>query len=269
VAQSYYQVAFGGNPIRAERFNESLQRHYEVRVSSHQKGQFAVLFNDITDRKEIEKELRKSNQLLEEATARAPEMAVKAEHANAAKSEFLANMSHEIRTPMNGVIGMISLLLDTELTNEQRHFAETIRASSESLLAVINDILDFSKIEAGKLTLDNRALAPRSLLEDIAASMVAHVEEKDLELVCVLALDVPSLLRGDPGRLRQVLVNWVGNAVKFTSKGKVTVRVSLDQETARDVVLRFSVRDTPGRDLVSPTEIRHRIGHFEEARRKL
>jgi CheY-like chemotaxis protein len=145
---------------------------------------------------------------------------------------------------MNGVIGMISLLLDTELTREQRRFAETIRASSESLLAVINDILDFSKIEAGKLILDNRALAPRSLLDDIAASMAARAEEKDLELVCVLALDVPSLLRGDPGRLRQVLVNLVGNAVKFTSKGKVTMRVSLDQETARDVVLRFSVRDT-------------------------
>ena len=244
VAQSYYQVALGGEPIHDERFNESLQRHYEIRVSSHQKGQFAVLFNDISERKLTERELRKSNQLLEDATARATEMAVKAEHANAAKSEFLANMSHEIRTPMNGVIGMTSLLLDTELTKEQRRFAETIRASSESLLAVINDILDFSKIEAGKLTLDNLALAPRSLMEDLVASMAARAEEKDLELVCSLALGVPSLLRGDPGRLRQVLVNLVGNAVKFTSKGEVTVRVSLDQETARDVVLRFSVRDT-------------------------
>jgi signal transduction histidine kinase/CheY-like chemotaxis protein len=244
VAQSYYQVASGGEPIRAERFNDSLQRHYEIRVSSPQKGQFAVLFNDITERDRIEKELRKSNQLLDEATAHAIEMAVKAEHANAAKSEFLANMSHEIRTPMNGVIGMTILLLDTELTNKQRRFAETIRASSGSLLAVINDILDFSKIEAGKLTLDNRALDLRSLIEDIAASMATRAEEKDLELVCVLALDVPSLLRGDPGRLRQVLVNLVGNAVKFTSKGEVTVRVSLDQETAQAVVIRFSVRDT-------------------------
>ena len=109
VAQSYYKVAFGDAPIHAERFNESLQRYFEIRVSSHQKGQFAVLFSDITERKRAEGDLRKSNQLLAEATARATEMAVKAEQANAAKSEFLANMSHEIRTPMNGVIGMTRL----------------------------------------------------------------------------------------------------------------------------------------------------------------
>jgi signal transduction histidine kinase/CheY-like chemotaxis protein/HPt (histidine-containing phosphotransfer) domain-containing protein len=244
VAQSYYQVASGGEPIRAERFNESLQRHYEIRVSSPQKGQFAVLFNDITERDRIERELRKSNQLLEEATARATEMAVKAEHANAAKSEFLANMSHEIRTPMNGVIGMTSLLLDTELTQEQQHFAETIRASSESLLAVINDILDFSKIEAGKLALDNLVFNPRPLIDELAASMAARAEGKDLELVCAVDVAVPSLLRGDAGRLRQILVNLVGNAVKFTNRGVVAVRVGLHQETTRDVVLRFSVRDT-------------------------
>ena len=199
---------------------------------------------DISERKQTERELLRSNQLLEHATSGATEMAVKAEQANAAKSEFLANMSHEIRTPMNGVIGMISLLLDSELNKEQRRFAETVRTSAEALLALLNDILDFSKIEAGKLTLDRLAFEPRPLIEDVAASMAARAEEKNLELSCALTLDVPALVRGDPGRLRQVLVNLVSNAIKFTSKGEVAVRVSLARETEQDVVLRFSVRDT-------------------------
>jgi len=199
---------------------------------------------DISERKQQERDLRESHQLLKVATAAATAMAVKAEQATAAKSEFLASMSHEIRTPMNGVIGMTELLLDTRLTAAQRRYAETTRASARSLLALLNDILDLSKIEAGKLTLESIDFCPRSLIDDLAAGMAFRAEDKDLQFACALDLDVPPLLRGDAGRLRQVLINLVGNAVKFTSTGEVVVRVGVERETAHEVVLRFSVRDT-------------------------
>ena len=199
---------------------------------------------DITVRKRAELELRETNRRLEEATIRANEMAARAEMGNVAKGEFLANMSHEIRTPMNGVIGMTGLLLDTDLNAEQRRYAETVQVSGESLLAIINDILDFSKIEAGRLGLEILDFDLRALVEDFVAMMALRVQEKGLELICGVGPEVPALVRGDPGRLRQVLTNLTGNALKFTHKGEIVVRTSLVSETESDVVVRFSIKDS-------------------------
>ena len=199
---------------------------------------------DITKRKRAETELREANFYLEEATARANDMAAQAALASSAKSEFLANMSHEIRTPMNGVIGMTGLLLDTELNDEQRRYAEIVRSSGKSLLGLMNDILDFSKIEAKKLDLETLDFDLSCLLDDFAAALAVRAHEKGLELLCSADLGVPTLLSGDPGRLRQILSNLASNAVKFTSCGEVVVRVSLMEENENDVLLRFSVRDT-------------------------
>ena len=164
-----------------------------------------------------------------------------AERASRAKSEFLARMSHEIRTPMNGVMGMSELLQATELTARQRHLSETISHSAEALLQIINDILDFSKVEAGKLELERVEFRLREAVEETIEIFAARAHAKGLELACAVEFDVPSMVCGDPMRLRQVLINFVGNAIKFTDSGEVIVRV---RSVGKNGLLRFEVIDT-------------------------
>ena len=210
---------------------------------------FAYLFEKVRQGKsqELEKrneELKKSNESLEQAMVQAREMAVKAEMASQAKSQFLANMSHEIRTPLNGVMGMLELLGQTELTRRQRYFAETARNSGEALLRIINDILDFSKIEAGRLELEAIPFDLRDAVEETVLLLAEKAHAKGLEIACHLDSDVPVSVCGDPMRLRQILVNLIANAVKFTDEGEVVVRVHLLSDSRDEAELRFEVSDT-------------------------
>jgi len=193
-------------------------------------------------------ELRRENRLykenLEQAVKEARRLANEAGKANEAKSEFLANMSHEIRTPMNGILGMAEILKETELSSDQHHYLDTIRNSGFALLDIINDILDFSKIEAGKLGLEIIDFDLVDAIETMNDVLAIRAQEQGLEYVCEIEQNVYPLLKGDAGRLRQIITNLVGNSVKFTEKGEVFIKISVEHETTEELCLKFSVADT-------------------------
>ncbi len=207
-------------------------------------GLIYAVARDVTDRRAAEEALQQNAERLSQLVKELEVARERAEQATVAKGEFLANMSHEIRTPMNAIIGMTDLTLQTRLTPQQREYIRTARESAESLMTIIDDILDVSKIEARRLTLERAPFHFRDTVEDSVKLLAPRADQKGLDLSCRIAPDIPDALIGDPGRLRQVLLNLVGNAIKFTDEGEVAVNVAVDERGKDDVRLRFTVRDT-------------------------